>query len=57
VTARVGGDLRMPPGGLVLVRPQGVPTLRTQINGKSATWEGDGLHLRELPAVIGFDTR
>jgi hypothetical protein len=57
VTARVGGDLRLPPGGFVLTWPGPEAPGRTRVNGRPATWDGKALHVRELPATIVIDTR
>ena len=44
--------LSLPSGGLVLARP-GVATItRTRVNGKSAQWSNNELHIDSLPAEI-----
>ena len=56
VTARIDGNLRLPPGGFVLAWPvEGKPG-RTRVNGKSASWTDGHLSIRQLPATIVIDT-
>jgi len=42
----------VPPGGFVYAWPGGGPPPEASINGRAAQWEGDELHIRELPARV-----
>ncbi|MEO7916560.1 MAG: coagulation factor 5/8 type domain-containing protein [Dokdonella sp.] len=44
--------LVLPPGGLILARPDGVRINRTQIGGKSAQWRDNELRIDALPAKL-----
>ena len=56
----VDSGSRLPPGHFVFIWPWKEPPRRTVVNGKSASWQGNELHIGELPArvvVEGFDGR
>jgi len=49
----VPDSVRVPPGGLVLVWPDGAPPSRdTRVNGQTAPWQGSELRLHSLPATV-----
>jgi hypothetical protein len=43
---------QLPPGHIVFIWPWEEPPRRTVINGKTASWQGNELHIGELPARI-----
>ena len=46
-------SVRVPPGGLVLVWPDGAPPSRpTRVNGQTVQWQGSELRLQSLPATV-----
>ena len=50
---RVGGALRLPPGGIVLAPPLAGEIRRVEVNGRDAPLEGSATFtLRELPAEV-----
>jgi hypothetical protein len=50
---RVGGALRLPPGGIVLAPPLAGPIRRVEVNGRDAALEGStSFTLREIPAEV-----
>jgi hypothetical protein len=50
---RVGGTLRVPPGGIVLAPPLAGPIRRVEVNGRDAVLEGaTSFTLREIPAEV-----
>ena len=48
----VGRGLQVPRGGVVLAWPYATPPGPTLINGKPATWQGNELAIREVPADV-----
>ena len=57
VTARIEDTLRLPPGGIVLVWPGSEAPGSATVNDKPVPWDGNELHVRELPARIVIDAR
>ena len=44
--------MELPPGDFVFIWPWKEPPRRTTVNGKTASWEGNELHIGELPAKV-----
>jgi hypothetical protein len=56
----VDAGSQLPPGHIVFIWPWKEPPRKTVVNGKSASWQGNELHIDELPARVvieGFDDR
>lgn len=56
VTLRLAAGARLPPGGFVFVWPEGEPP-PARINGKASAWNGNELHIAELPAEVVVNAR
>jgi hypothetical protein len=52
VRVTVGGDLRVPPGGIVLASPYARPATRATVNGEPSEVTSAGVRLRAVPAVV-----
>ena len=57
VTLRLAAGSRLPPGGFVFIWPEDQPPPPARVNGKPSAWQGNELHIAELPATVVVNAR